>query len=137
MTRALTFDNLSAAHAAFLTHYLELGGRPEHGPEAAKRAGLAANDDDAEQTAAILLGSERIARALKQAISHRLTMAAGAALKTMIDLCASGRSEQVRLAAAKELMDRGFGPVVSRSASLTATTSIEDLLLAFDANEVS
>jgi hypothetical protein len=34
----------------------------------------------------------------------------------------------VRLAAAKEILDRGCGPIASRSAVVQATTTIEDIL---------
>lgn len=128
MTRAPTVESLSDQQMQFVTAYLELGSRPENGPEAAKRAGLAKSDDDAARAAAILLGSDRIARTLKAEIGQRFAAAAATAFDTIAELCRNGRSEQVRLAAAKEILDRGVGPVVSRSAVVSTNLAIEDTI---------
>lgn len=114
-------------HARFVSAFLELGGRPGDAPAAALRSGCAANETDAARAAAILLGSPAVADAIKQQIAQQCRIFACAALSTILDLCQNG-PPSVRLAAAKELLDRGCGPIASRSAVVQATASVEDML---------
>ncbi|MBL8550449.1 MAG: hypothetical protein JNJ73_10715 [Hyphomonadaceae bacterium] len=131
MPRTLTDPRTQ--HAAFLAHYLELGGRPEDGPEAAKRAGLATNDEDAKRSAAILLGSDRIQKRLKEEIQARFVSASNIAFKTIIDLAQNARNESTRLAAAKECLEKGGIVTISRSAmDLRIDNSAEALLEALE-----
>lgn len=119
--------------ARFVSAFLELGGRPADAPAAAIRAGCVVDEKEATRAAAILLGAPAVADAIKQQVAQNFRSCAGAALATIIDLCQNA-PPSIRLAAAKELLDRGIGPVPSKSAVLHASTSIEDLLLELDAN---
>jgi hypothetical protein len=133
MSRSLAVANLNAQQAQFLAHYLELGGRPEDGPEAAKLAGLASSDDDAKRSAAILLGSDRIQKVLKEEVQKRFVSATNVAFDTILSLARNGRNESVRLAAAKELLEKAGIVTVSRSAvSLLTDNSAEALLEALE-----
>lgn len=133
MSRSLSISNLNAQQSLFLAHYLELGGRPEHGPEAAKRAGLADDDDNAKRAAAILLGSDRIQKVLKEEVQKRFVSATNVAFDTILALATSGRNESVRLAAAKELLEKAGIVTVSRSAvAMTTDNSAEALLAALE-----
>lgn len=130
MSRSPAISNLNAQHAQFLAHYLELGGRPEDGPEAAKRAGFASTDEDAKRSAAILLGSDRIQKVLKEEVQKRFVSATNVAFDTILSLAQNGRNESVRLAAAKELLEKAGIVTVSRSAVAVATDNSAEALLA-------
>ncbi len=71
----------------------------------------------------------KVLSALRDEITRKLNAAAALGVNVLIELAQSG-PPQVRLSAAKELVDRGFGPVVSRTANLHAVsaTSVETLL---------
>jgi hypothetical protein len=129
MTRSLTISSLNPAQSQFLAYYLELGGRPEDGPEAVKRAGLAQSDDDAKRCAAILLGSDRIQKVLKEEIQKRFVSATNVAFETILALARNGRNESVRLAAAKELLEKAGIVTVSRSAVAVMTDNSAEALL--------
>ncbi|MBI1252169.1 MAG: hypothetical protein GC189_11925 [Alphaproteobacteria bacterium] len=132
MSRSLTIANLNPAQSQFLAHYLELGGRPEDGPEAAKRAGLATSDEDAKRSAAILLGSDRIQKVLKEEVQKRFVSATNVAFDTILALARNARNESVRLAAAKELLEKAGIVTVSRSAVAVIDNSAEALLEALE-----
>lgn len=135
MTRDLTIADLDMHQALFLRHFLDAGGRPEHAPEAAKRAGLATDDVDAARVGAILLGSDKITKAIKNEVSKRFGVATGEALQAILNICRNGRSEQTRLAAAKEILDRAGLVVMSRNAVVTANFAIEDWLDQLDGRD--
>lgn len=136
MSRSLSVSNLNVQHASFLAHYLELGGRPEDGPEAAKRAGLAESDEDAKRSAAILLGSDRIQKRLKEEVQKRFVAASNIAFQTIIDLAQNARNESTRLAAARECLEKGGIVTISRSAmDLRIDNSAEALLEALERKE--
>ncbi len=129
MSRSLTIAELPPQEAAFLAAFFELGASPQDGAEAALRAGYAETREEAERAAAFLLGSSRITRAIKSEVTTRFTAASGAALETLLDVCSNGRSESARIAAANAILDRGVGPIVSRSANLNANVkTVEDWL---------
>lgn len=130
MSRSLAISNLNSQQSQFLAHYLELGGRPEDGPEAARRAGLAASDEDAKRAAAILLGSDRIQKVLKEEVQKRFVSATNVAFDTILSLASNGRNESVRLAAAKELLEKAGIVTVSRSAIAVAVDNSAEALLA-------
>lgn len=133
MSRSLSVSNLNVQHAAFLAHYLELGGSPEDGPEAAKRAGLAASDEDAKRSATILLGSSRIQRMLKEEVQKRFVSATNVAFKSILDLAQNARNEATKLAASKELLEKAGIVTISRSAvDLRIDNSAEALLEALE-----
>lgn len=130
MSRSLTTSNLNAQQSLFLAHYLELGGKPEDGPEAAKRAGFATTDEDAKRSAAILLGSDRIQKVLKEEVQKRFVAATNVGFETILTLAQSGRNESVRLAAAKELLEKAGIVTLSRSAVAVVTDNSAEALLA-------
>lgn len=132
MSRSLSTSNLNAQQSLFLAHYLELGGRPDDGAEAAKRAGLASTDEDAKRAAAILLGSDRIQKVLKEEVQKRFVSATNVAFDTILALATAGRNESVRLAAAKELLEKAGIVTISRSAVAVGVTTAEDLLAAVE-----
>ena len=128
MTRQPTTASLTdPREAAFVAALFELGG-PQHGTEAALRAGYANTPSEAARAAAFLLGSARISRCILGEIKARFDVASGAAFSTLLSICVNGRSEQARISAAQEILNRSLGPIPSRSVTLTAQTSIEDML---------
>ena len=128
----MTIANLTdPREAAFVAALFDLGG-PQHGTEAAMRAGYAATPEKAARAAAFLLGSARISRCILVEIKARFDVAAGAAFSTLLSICVSGRSEQARISAAQEILNRPLGPIPSRSVTLTAQRSVEDLLARLD-----
>ena len=132
MTRELTIANLTdPRETAFVAALFDLGG-PQHATEAAMRAGYANTPDEAARAAAFLLGSVRISRCFLGEIKARFDVAAGAAFSTLLSICVNGRSEQARISAAQEILNRSLGPIPSRSVALGAQTSIEDLLARLD-----
>jgi hypothetical protein len=138
MTPSRTLETLCEQEAQFLTEYLALGGDPEkHAPVAVIRAGYTKSQTEAVVIARMLLINTRITAALKNEIGKRFAAAAGVGLKTVLDLCNSATSEQVRLSAAKELLDRGVGPIISRNAHVHASVTIEDLLARLDAGDAA
>lgn len=135
MSQALTNPGLaSEQEAKFVAVLLDLGG-PQHAAEAALRAGYAATKEDAARAAAFLLANARISRAIKSEMGARFTAASGAALTALLDVCQNGQSESARIMAANSILDRGVGPVISRSAVITAHTTVEDWLDKLDAAE--
>jgi hypothetical protein len=82
-----------------------------------------------------LLRRPAVLKAIRDEVGRRLTAAAPLGVAVLESLARSARSEQVRLSAARELVDRGFGPVISRNANLNVSTSVEDMLFALDARD--
>lgn len=121
----------------FLAAFVELGGRAQDGVTAALRAGYGDGDRrEAKRCADVLLASPKIVKALKAAVAEQFGAATALALRTLIDLCQSG-PPSARLAAAKEILDRGIGPVISRSAVVQTTGGIEDVLAMLDRREAA
>lgn len=131
MARPLTIADLSdPREAAFVAAVFELGG-PQHGAEAALRAGYTRDPTEAPRVAAILLGSPRIGRAVVGEVRARFDLATAAAFNTILDICQDPKAPaSARLSAAQAILDRSsVGPVPSRSMSVTAALSIDDLIL--------
>lgn len=132
MPKAPTINGLSRPQeVAFVAALLDLGG-PQHGAEAALMAGYADNEADAERASNHLLASHRISAAIAGEVRARFEAASATAFGTLVDICANGRSEPARISAAQEILNRSLGPIPSRSVSVTARTSIEDLLTRLD-----
>jgi hypothetical protein len=135
MSKELTIANLAhPQEVAFVAALFELGG-PQHGAAAAMRAGYADNQAEAERVAAHLLAARRISAAIAGETRARFEAASAAAFKTLVDVCVNGRSEAARISAAQEILNRSLGPIPSRAVSITAGTSIEDLLARLDRRE--
>jgi phage terminase small subunit len=140
-SKSVTLADLSERRAAFVREYVERGGRPGAGPDAAVAAGYAkagrAGRAAARVRASELLHNPEVLQALRDELARRLNAGAALGVQTLIDLCLNARSEQVRLSAANALIDRGFGPVMSRNAVIHATTSVEDIIERLDRQEAS
>ncbi|MDE2183480.1 MAG: terminase small subunit [Alphaproteobacteria bacterium] len=137
--QTVMFDDLTAKQSRFVCEFVERGGKPGDAADAAVAAGYArpghAGRAAARSRAHELLRTPAVLKALHEERARRLSAGAVLGVRTLMDLCQNARSEQVRLSAAKELVDRGHGPVVSRNASLNVTTTIEDVLDQLDAQE--
>jgi hypothetical protein len=133
--------DLSERQAAFVREYVERGGRPGAGADAAVAAGYAQPGREGRAAARVraseLLRNEKVLRFLRDELTRKLNAGAALGVQTLVDLCQNARSEQVRLSAARELVDRGHGPIVSRNASIVAKTSVEDLLARLDSREAT
>lgn len=128
--RPLTIADLTEPReVAFAAAVFELGG-PQFGAEAAIRAGYTTDPNEAPRIAAILLSSSRIARAITGEVKARFDVAASAAFNTILEIAADRKAPaSARLSAAQAILDRStLGPVPSRSMSLTANVTVEDLL---------
>ena len=136
MSRQPTLTLSDPREISFVAIMLDLGG-PQFAAEAAKRAGYAKTDAEADRAAETLLCSPRIARAITGEVRRRFDVAAALAFNTLLEICTNPRAPaNARISAAQELINRSsIGPVASRSMSISAHTSIEDLLERLDAHE--
>src|SRR5262249_22523657 len=137
----VTIADLSERQARFVQEYVRRGGRPGAGADAAVAAGYARPGREgraaARGRASERLRNEKVLQFLRDELTRKLNAGATLGVQTLIDLAENAKSEQVRLSAATQLIDRGHGPVVSRNASIVAKTSIEDLLARLDAQETA
>ena len=135
--RPLTLADLSdPREAAFVAAVFALGG-PQHGAEAAIRAGYTGDPDEARLVSAILLGSSRIARAITGEVKARFDVATAAAFNAILEIVQDRKAPATaRLSAAQAILDRSsVGPVPSRSMSLSASVSVEDMLARLDVED--
>jgi hypothetical protein len=137
LPETVTIGDLSERQRAFVREFVERGGRPGAGPDAAVAAGYArpgrAGRAAARVRAFELLRNPEVLQVLRDELTRKLNAGAALGVATLIDLCQNARSEQVRLSAANSLIDRGHGPVISRNATIRASVSVEDLLERLDA----
>jgi hypothetical protein len=128
---------LDAQQSLFVTLFLELGGAPQHGVEAAYGAGYGETRGDAADAARVLLKSPKIVRAIKEGVGQRFDTAIAAAFSTYLEICTDAKAPaNARISAADAILNRSsVGPVPSRSMSITARTSVEDLLEKLDQAE--
>jgi len=131
----VTLADLSEREAAFVHEYVERGGRPGVGAAAVIAAGITKNRAAARVRASELLRNPRVLGFLRDELTRKLNTGAVIGVQVLVNLAQSARSEQVRFSAARELVDRGYGPVVSRNATIHASTSVEDLLAKLDAKD--
>jgi|SRR5579859_1680287 len=138
---APSFPDLDDREAKFVVEYIIRSGTVGAGADAALAAGYSAsgNRDGAHSMASRLLRRPTVLKAIREEVGRRIAAAAPLGLAVLENLARSSRSDQVRLAAARDLIDRGYGPVVSRNASsnLNVSTSIEDILRALDKQEAA
>ena len=131
---SVTISGLTEKQSAFVDAFLESGGGPGAAADAAQKAGYAKTSRAAARVrGAELLKNEKVLSALRDGLTRKLNAAASLGVSVLIELAENG-PPSVRLQAAKELLDRGYGPIVSRNAHLVANTSIEDLLSQIDEN---
>jgi hypothetical protein len=135
--KAVTAADLSDREAAFAREYVERGGKRGAGTEAVLAAGITRNRAAARVRASEMLHNPRVLQFLRDELTRKLNAGAALGVATLMDLCQNARSEQVRAACANSLIDRGFGPVISRNATIHATTSIEELWTRLDAAEAA
>lgn len=128
-----SFPDLDEREALFVVEYVARSGTAGAGAEAALAAGYSSgNRNAAHSMASRLLRRPAVLRAIKDETGRRLAAAGPLGVAVLESLAQSARSEQVRLAAANSLIDRGYGPVMSRNASVNVTTGVEELLDALD-----
>ena len=138
VSSAVTIDGLTERQRLFVQEYAERGGKRGAAASAAVAAGYArpgrAGRAAARVRASELLHNPDVLAALRNELARRLSAGAALGVQTLIDLCQNARSEQVRLSAARELVDRGHGPVLSRSSSvnLNAHADLSDLIKQLD-----
>ena len=131
--KSVTLPGLTVMQSNFVREYAIRGGRPGTGAEAALAAGYANGDiETARIRASEHLRNEKVLAALRDELTRKLNAAASLGVDVLVELAQSA-PPSVRLQAAKELVDRGYGPIVSRNAHIVATTSIEEMLAELDA----
>jgi hypothetical protein len=133
-----TVPELDDREARFVVEYVIRSGTQGAGADAALAAGYSnGNRDAAHSQASRLLRRPKVLRAIRAEVGRRIAAAAPLGLAVLETLARSARSEQVRLAAARDLVDRGYGPVVSRNASTNVNvgTSLEEMLRVLDKKE--
>ena len=139
--KTVTIADLSERQAAFVREYVERGGRPGAAADFAVAAGYARPGPDGRAAARVraseLLRNPKVLQLIRDELTRRLNTGAVMGVQTLIDLCRNARSEQVRLTAARELVDRGHMPIMSRNATIQASTSIEDMWALLDARQAS
>lgn len=114
--KVVTPGGLSDRERAFIRELVETGqGRRGAAVDAVIAAGYTNNRNAARVRAYELLHSSHILEALREESTRRLHAGAALATSVLLDLAASATSEQVRLAASKELLDRSIGPIPSRA----------------------
>lgn len=114
--KTVTPGGLSEREQAFIRELVETGqGRRGAAVDAVIAAGYTSNRNAARVRAYELLHSDRILQALRGESTRRLQAGAALATSVLLDLAANATSEQVKLAASKELLDRSIGPIPSRS----------------------
>lgn len=130
--KTVTIDGLTEKQSAFVAAFLESGGGPGAAADAAQAAGYASTSRAAARVrGSELLRNEKILSAIRDGLTRKLNAAASLGVSVLIDFAQSG-PPSVRLQAAKELLDRGYGPIMSRNAHVVANTSIEDILAQLD-----
>lgn len=126
------YEGLTAMQSAFVEEFVRLGGKPGCATQAALAAGYAGGDSKAARVrASELLKNEKVLEAIKRGTETKLRAGTIYAAEVLLELARNG-PPSVRLQAAKELLDRGYGPVMSRNAHVVASSSIEDLLAELD-----
>jgi len=129
-------EDLTQKQAAFVREYVQRGGRPGAGPDAAQAAGYAHGDRDAARVrAAELLRHPKVLAVMRDELTKKLNAAATLGVDVLVEL-ASDKTvpPATRLAAARDLVDRGHMPVASRfaHAHLHSVRGIEDIIAELD-----
>ena len=133
----VTFAGLSDRQSAFVHAYVTLGGQRGAAASAAQTAGYSPENRAAARVrASELLRNPKVLAVLRDELTRKLNVAATLGIEVLIEL-ALDAPPQVRLAAAKELLDRGYGPVVSRNAHIHSGVTIEELLSKLDEESAS
>ncbi len=113
----VTVADLTQRQAKFVQAYIECGTQRDGAIQAALAAGYGNGDrKQAKSRSYELLHDPRILAVLRNEISKTFGAAAAIGTGVLIELAQTARSEQVRLGAARELVDRGYGPIMSCNA---------------------
>ncbi len=129
--RTVTISDLTERQAKFVQAYMECGTQRDGAIQAALAAGYGDGDRaQAKSRAYEQLHNPKVLAALRDEISKNLSAASAIGTAVLVELAQAAKSEQVRLGAARELVDRGYGPVMSRNAPPPdpRKQSIEDFL---------
>lgn len=134
---SVMLDDLPPRKQAFVRAYLDNldAGNVGRGSvaDAVQAAGLAGNRNAARVRAHELMRDPAVLSALHNEQIRKLNAGGALGVAVLIDLARNAKSEPVRLQAAAQLVDRSpLGPVPSRSMSLHANVSIEELLTQLD-----
>lgn len=124
----VTIADLPPMQADFVRHYVALGGQIGAGEKAALLAGYSASG--ARVRASEFKRNPRIRACIDEMLERKLKDGVSLAIQVLYDL-ARDAPPSVKLSAAKELLDRGIGPVASRNAPQRGET-VEDLLKILD-----
>lgn len=135
-SESVTMEDLTQKQAAFVREYVQRGGRPGAGPDAAQAAGYAHGDRDAARVrAAELLRHPKVLAVMRDELTKKLNAAATLGVDVLVEL-ASDKTvpPATRLAAARDLVDRGHMPIASRfaHAHLHSVRGIEDIIAELD-----
>ena len=138
MSRPLALADLNdPREAAFVAAVLELG--PAGAPEAALRAGYAADYAQAERAAAFLMGAERIRRCITTEIKSRFDALAADAQNALAEIVRDRKAPaSARISAAESILSRSsIGPIPSRSMAVhvDGNAAIEEIIRRLDAGE--
>lgn len=137
---APSFGGLTAKQSAFVIAYVSMGSQRGAATNAALAAGYGGGVHRKAATARAheLLRHDDVLRAIKAEATRKLSAASVIGVNVMIELATDPATPAaVRLSAAKELVDRGHGPVMSRNAHIVATRSIEDIISALDMEDAA
>lgn len=137
----VTLETLAPRKRAFLMCYLELlesgNAGPGAGPDAVQAAGISVgNRNSARVRAFEFLRDPDVLAVIRDEMTKRLAAGAAIGVAILTDLALNAKSESVKLQAASQLVDRSpIGPVISRSAAVTANVTLEDMLEQLDGQE--
>ena len=135
----VTFDGLTERQSAFVIAYAESGGRPGAAATAAQAAGYAQTSRAAARVRGHeLLRNPKVLEALRNELTRRLNAAATLSVHVLMELAADKSTPAAtRLSAAKDLIDRGHGPIASRWKVDHTVRTIEDILAEIDSADES
>jgi hypothetical protein len=136
-SETVTICGLTDRQAAFVREYIARAGKRGAATAAVLAAGITQNRAAARVRASEFLRDPTVLQLLRDELTRKLNAGAVLGVNVLEDLAMNAKSEQVRLGAARELLDRGYGPIVSRNATVVAKTSIEDLLARIDAQDAA
>ncbi len=134
---SVMFEGLTERQSAFVIAYAEGGGGPGAAATAAQAAGYAPSSRAAARVRGHeLLRNPKVLAALRDELTRRLNAAATLGVQVLVDLAADKNTPaSTRLAAAKDLIDRGHGPIASRWKVDHTVRSIEDIIHELDTED--
>ncbi len=130
----VTFGGLTERQSAFVVAYAESGGGTGAAATAAQAAGYAKTSRAAARVRGHeLLRNPKVLEALRDELTRRLNAAATLGVAVLAELAADKNTPAAtRLSAAKDLIDRGHGPIESRWKVDHTVRSIEDVISELD-----